>query len=169
MVQFVDEAPFRFTRSLAPAALLLIGCTVPLTRVLPPDDPACAGTQPGNACLTLLFSVTNTVRQQAGDRCAGYVHWGLWAGGDVGSFGPGDSPPLLGNSSFQVDLVPPESTGSLTVPNVAARSYQVLGFIAQQGPGHPSEPGDPVTLPTGAFDVPKNQHIGVTVLFDVVH
>jgi hypothetical protein len=146
-----------------------VGCVAPATKRLPLDTPACVGTQPGNACLTLLFAVSDPVRQQAGERCSGFVHWGLYAGGDVGTLGPGNNPPLLGNSSYQVDLAAPGATGSLTLPNVTARSYQALGFISQQGPGHPSVAGDPVTLPSGTFDVPVNTHIQVTLLFNVVH
>jgi hypothetical protein len=156
-------------RRVLPAVALVIVCSSPATKVLPFHDPECAGTQPGNACLTLLFTVSDSVRQQAGDRCSGYAHWALYAGGDVGPLGPGDNPPLLGNSDHQVSLTAPGATDSLTLTNIEARSYQALGFISQQGPGHPSVPGDPVTLPSGSFDVPKNTHIQVTVVFDVVH
>lgn len=152
-------------------ALSLMACTSvpPKTVLLPLNDEDCAGTESGKGCLTLLFSVTDAERETAGDRCAGFAHWALYAGGAVGPFGPGDNPPLLGNSAHKLDLTKPGAKDALTLPNVDARSYQVLGFISQQGPGHPSVSGDPVTLPSGTFTLAPNTHLEVDVVFNITH
>lgn len=155
---------------LVAVALLSAGCPekAPATTILPFNDPACASTKSGNACLTLEFTVSDSVQQSAGARCKRALHWGLYRGGDVGLLGPGSNHSVQGGTISSVDLSVNGASSALTLPDIDARSYQALAFISQSEDASAAVPGDPVTFPSDPFDVPANEHTQASVVFDDV-
>ena len=146
------------------------GClaTKPATESLSLTNPACSGTMSGSACLTLEFTVSDSVRKSAGTRCKGFLHWGLYAGGDVGLTGPGGNASLQGGTVPSVDLSEAGASYGLTRADVKPGSYQVLGYITQTLNAMGAVSGDPVTFPSAAFAVPQDVNTHVSVVFDYV-
>lgn len=155
----IEKLPARLasalTRTFFSAVLaspILSGCLreAPGTEVVD-WAPECEGTEPGNACLMLHFFTTDSVRRNPPGDLVGVVHWSMYKAGDVGLFGPGDSPKLYeGQTDDQMDLSRAESAYDLHISNVPARSYQVLSYLDDNMDGDATD-GDPVTFPSDGF------------------
>lgn len=159
----------RFRMRVAAATLTAVSClaTAPREDLLTINDPECTGTRSGAACLSLLFVIADSTRQNDSARCNGFLHWGLYNGGDVGLLGPND-PSVQGGTVRNVNLSRVGASYALTIPDIEARTYQALAFLSQSASASSAVSGDPVTFPAGAFDVPANQHTQVTVILDWV-
>jgi hypothetical protein len=127
-------------------------------------SPACEGTQPGDACLLLVFSTTPDVQKQVPTRVQGVLRWALYHGGDVDLFGPGGHKSVYFGDLPDLDLTKPYS---LHLPDVVAGSYQVLAYLDPDNVGH-TVSGDPVTFPSDAFMVPADRETRVEVALDYV-
>jgi hypothetical protein len=168
---FMHDSTFRrAVRATAVAALAAVaaGCTkaAPETKRIAWDDAACDGTEPGRACITLRFSVSSSVRDDA-TALTGWLEWSLYADGDVGGLGPGDAQALYGGEVRGVDLSPKGEVEIVHVPDAEARRYQVLGYLDVDENGTDDD-GDPVTLPSDGFAVPADQNTAVEVVFDYI-
>lgn len=127
----------------------------------------CGDIEPGKACLSLEFSLEESIREDAGGRMTGDLHWAVYRGGDVGLFGPGDHDSLYAGEIHGVDLAGSGSVYEIHLENVDAKDYQVLAFLDRDGDGE-SSGGDPVTFPSDAFGVRADLRTRVTVLLDYV-
>ncbi len=136
---------------------------------------ACAPTQEGNGCLTLWYTPSQSVRRDAAS-LSGTLNWGLYRGGDVGPFGPGDHKSLYGDAlaaDFTNDYRTPNDdpdglhpvAGEINLADIPAQKYQALGYLDVDENGESSS-GDPVTLPKGEFALPADTHMRVTVQLD---
>ena len=150
-------------------ALLVGGCLAASPEPL--FEGVCAPTQEGHSCLTLIYAPSDSVRKQV-DHLAGTLNWGLYKGGDVGPFGPGDKQSLYGGNfyvDYDSDAGAPDGgvPGEIDLPDIPPQSYQALGYLDVHGTGESSS-GDPVTLPAGAFGIDAGTHLEVNVPLDYV-
>jgi hypothetical protein len=133
------------------------------------SNAGCAGTSPEKACVALQFSVDPAVRSVVTAPLRGTLHWGLYEGGDVTLAGPGANTSVYGGAVPDVDLVAPDSNRTVLLPDAAPGSYQVLAYFDLTGASAETAlPGDPVTLPSGAVDVPAGELTTITVSFDFI-
>lgn len=162
-------------RSLAwgPASVVVcslsIGCVddPPPTEQVEWDEEACAATQPGNACLTFLFSATADAKADA-DALVGDMRWAIYESGDVSLFGPGDSLPLYeGVIEGAVDFTPDDAVFVDHLANIPAGSYQILALL-DLNESKDGEDGEPVTFPSDAFEAPADVRTQIEVVLDYV-
>lgn len=149
------------------AAMILSGCMEPGndTTLAGLNDPACAKTREGSACLTLRFRATDSVKRKTS--LAGSLEWSIYHDGDVDILGPGDHQSVAGGEIQGVSLAGDASPVELTLPNVAPGAYQALAFLDEDGNGE-SNSGEAVTLPRNGFDVPADEHVVVEVTLNWV-
>ncbi len=153
------------------ASVLVSGCVsaAPATQRSALSGGECAGTSAENACLVLQFSVDPGVREAVSYPLKGTLHWALYKGGDVTIFGPGSNKSVYSGAVEDIDLVSPDATRSVTIPNAEAGMYQALGFLDVIGDGGAvAVAGDPVTLPANPFEVPSDQLTHIAVVFDFI-
>ena len=165
---------------------LLAGCLGSLTTKTVPGP--CGSPDGGSGCLTLAYYPTASVHSGASS-VKGTLNWGLYKGGDVDLFGPGDNASLYG-SAIPVDFGDPgdNPTGKLDggpgqtiefdctdggvevdieIQGIPAESYQALGYLDIHGSGE-SSGGDPVTLPSSEFTVVAGELLRVEVPLDYI-
>jgi hypothetical protein len=122
--------------------------------------------------LTLIFAVPAKTRSAAKGDLRGGFGWGLYKGGDVTLFGPGDHaqlygtpyPPMRGDLP-EVDLSAPDATFAVTMTNVPPGDYQVLASLDDDDSGGDSA-GDPATFPSAPFGVSGDTHQTLDVALD---
>ena len=156
---------FRF-RYLLPA-LLLCGCVqeAPHTVTAELTDPACEGTLPGNACVSLHFRVSADIRAESPRPLTGRLTWGLFRAGDVEITGPGKNKPVKSTRVSTLDFTAEDATHDIVIPNVPAMQVQALAYLDTDSDGWISK-GDPVTFPSAGFHLLPDQHTKVTLVFD---
>lgn len=151
-------------------ASFLTSCVheAPATSQLQFDVPQCAGTASGHACITLSFSVSDSVREHTKRPLKGTLHWAFYKAGDVGLLGPGDNHSVYGGEVPNVDLTS-DTPIEITVPDVDARAYQALAYldVMLRNTGDASS-GDPVTFPGDAFNIARDVHTRVAIVFDFI-
>lgn len=131
----------------------------------------CAGTASGRACLVLHVFVDDGIRDEVEPgRLAGTLHWGVYAGGDVGLFGPRDGvvEKYGGDTEVAVDLSAPGSFYDVVVPDVPAVDYQVLGFLGPADTAGEAVSGDPVTFPSDPFPTIPDRRNSVDIALNYV-
>ena len=128
-------------------------------------DDKCAGTKEEHACLTLVVNATGSVQRRAKGDMRGTLYWALYKAGDVKWYGPGDSDEMFEGSVDNVDLSAKEASAAISLPDIPGRDYQGLAYLDDDVNGEPDD-GDPVTMPKGAFDVPRGEHVRVTLTLD---
>ena len=84
--------------------------------------------------------------------------WGsVFRAADVSGTGPRDGAQAVASFAFEdVDLTDPEALQTFRIDTqLTAETYQILGFIDIDGNADPMspapDPGDPVTIPIGAY------------------
>ncbi|MEE8408172.1 MAG: hypothetical protein V3T05_01075 [Myxococcota bacterium] len=137
------------------------------TEYLDLDIPECKDTEVGRGCLTINVRVDETVEKNIRGDARGTLHWGLYHGGDVGLFGPGDNEDVAGGEIPDADFSVSGTVLAIITPNLEARSYQVLCYLDDNGSGE-SDEGDIVTLPFGEFTLDENEHLAVTAELNYV-
>ena len=125
-------------------------------------EAGCQGTQPGNACLTLRFSLEEAIREQANGVMGGDLNWALYKRGDVGLLGPGNNAAVLDGKIENADFGPPGSVYELHLPDMPAQPYHILAYLDRDRSGNSSK-GDPVTFPSDAFPVSADRRTQVDV------
>jgi hypothetical protein len=53
----------------------------------------------------------------------------------------------------------------VTLADLDAKAYQIIAYLDDDASGEPDS-GDPVTFPSGGFDVPAEKHTVVDVFLD---
>lgn len=150
------------------SCLLVSSCLrAPPEADVAPWEADCGAIEEGRACLSLEFSLEDSIREDAGGPMQGDLHWAVYRGGDVGLFGPGDHDSLYDGKIEAVDLAAADAIYEIHLKNVDAKDYQVLAFLDRDGDGE-SSGGDPVTFPSEAFGVRAGLRTRVTVLLDYV-
>ena len=147
--------------------LVLTGCVKkpPATDAGSLDDELCSSTAEGHSCVTLRISANDEVRDHSNRPLRGPLNWALYRGGDVDLLGPGDHKSLYGDTIQNVNLEQPNSDYAITIADVTPQKMQSLAYLDTDNDGDSSS-GDPVTFPSGPFDVPPNSHIVVKVVLD---
>lgn len=115
----------------------------------------------------MRFFAADDVKELAGDRLVGTLHWGVYRGEDVGLLGPGDAPSLLGGEIAGVSLAAKEATFDVEVPDIISSPIQILGFLDQNLSGV-SDHGDPVSLPKAPIKPFPRRHNWIRVELDFI-
>jgi hypothetical protein len=131
-------------------------------------DPVCEGTEPGHACITLVPSATESVKDELGDDDSeGSLSWALYEDGDVGALGPDDRDDYVIAGEHVVDLAEDPEAGAVTIVDFDPGWFQVMAYFRPLPLEEPGK-GDALTLPTSGFEAPADAHTTVEVVLDHV-
>lgn len=153
----------------AAACCLVSGCIddAPPTEQVEWDEEACAATQPGNACLTMRFQITDDAHADAAG-LEGVMRWALYHDGEVSLFGPGDTQPTFEGAVANVVSFEDASVVIVEhVPDIPAGAYQLLALLDIDNSKTGSD-GEAVTFPSDGFQVHANERTQIEVVLDYV-
>ncbi len=139
---------------------------IPLVEVGELDE-ACEGTEPDNACLTLVPSATDEVLDALDGETEGAFAWALYIDGAVGPLGPEDPEGWVIASEYILDLEDDEAARAVTIVDLEPGWFQVLGYFRTDPQKEPGQ-GDALTLPTSGFELSPDAHTRVEVVLDAI-